>query len=285
MLYHFDYSPLGKQRIDIENGIVYGVTVITEGKEARGHDLITDRKTLEQMFESSHNHGDKIPTKLDHKSGISQVNGFLTNFRIQGPKLKADWHLLKTQSGFGHTLELCQTMSDIVGLSASFTGEGEQTTQGKMARCTDLISVDFVTSPAVNVGLFESNFMNEENQTELSHEETTDLLHEALAHIDALTEHINNLEDLLSHLIAEHDDCDDDEEPVISERGAHAGPHDYSLEEPQHQLSSLDLANNNFDFHSAVSQNRASGMSDKNAHIAALKSFAAKTYNCTNLGH
>lgn len=214
-LFHFDFSPLGQSRVDSENGVVYGVTVITSGKEARGHDLFTDNKTLVQMFESAKAHGDRIPTKLDHKTGISEVNGFLTNFRIAGPKLIADWHLLKTQSGFDHTLELCQTMSDIVGLSASFTGEGEMTGAGKMARCTDLISVDFVTSPAVNKGLFETKIVDNVKKSNMA---DNDQLLQSLSAIQTqLTQFSDRLNGIEAFQQAQNERYTQEEEALLQE--------------------------------------------------------------------
>jgi len=184
-LFHFDHDPLAAERVDAKNGVIYGVTVITSGREARGHSLHVDDRCVKQMFESAMAHSNRIPSKLDHGTGVTKINGYLTNFRIEGPKLKADWELLKEQSEYKHTLELCQKMSDIVGLSASFTGEGEDTPKGKAARCTDLISVDFVTSPAVNVGLFSAKHTQEDVDTEKEH-----MSNEATSH--ALLEKISS---------------------------------------------------------------------------------------------
>jgi len=204
--FHFDYCPLGDSRIDSKKGIVYGVTVITSGAVARGHDLVTDDTTLLQMLESAEAHNGRIPSKRDHKTGISEVNGTMFNFRIEGSKLKCDWELLQSQKDYAHTLELCEKMHDIVGLSASFTGEGEETRSGKAARCTDLISIDFVTAPAVNSGLFEARVDNDQMDMSTQANPTTEqMLQQILAGQTQLSARLEKIEEFNSDLVAEQE--------------------------------------------------------------------------------
>ncbi|CAB4159298.1 hypothetical protein UFOVP736_10 [uncultured Caudovirales phage] len=150
--------------VDSENGIVRGVSVITAGVTARGHDLEVDDTTVLQMFEKCVEKG-TVPVKWNHKTGADAVNGYLTNFRIEGKKLKADWHLLKSHERFDHALELATKMPKNVGLSASFMGKDELISGRKHARCSDVVSVDLVSAPAANPdGLFERGKVDTEDE-------------------------------------------------------------------------------------------------------------------------
>jgi len=152
--YRFERT-LTRSSVDREKGIIKGVSVITSGVSAVGHDLEVDNKTLMQMLECAERKG-RIPTKWNHKTGADAVNGYLHNFRIEGENLRADWKLLKSHPQYEHAMELATEMPDGVGLSASFTGEPEKKNGKNFARCDNLISTDLVANPAANpTGLFE----------------------------------------------------------------------------------------------------------------------------------
>lgn len=182
-IYQFEVEALDGF-VNSQDGIIEGVSVITGGVQAKGHNLEVDDTTLKQMHALGKKKG-KVPVKWNHKSGADAVNGFFTNFRIEGRKLKADWHLLKTHSQYEQALELAERMPENVGFSASFMGLSEladgtkvynpdEETKGHytlvggervlvpatekiFARCQDLISVDLVASPAANPdGMFSA---------------------------------------------------------------------------------------------------------------------------------
>jgi hypothetical protein len=95
----------------------------------------------------------QVPVKIDHQSGAGAVCGFLSNFKIAGNKLLADWFLLANHPQKAQILEVAQRMPRGVGLSAAFIGP-DNAEHGK-ARCQEIISVDYVTLPAANPnGLF-----------------------------------------------------------------------------------------------------------------------------------
>lgn len=145
-------SEVDAGQIDEVNAVIRGVSVITSGLIARGHDLEVDNITLQQMLAKGQEKG-QVPVKVDHKSGAAAVCGFLTNFRIEGSKLKADWHLLESHPQKAQILEVARRMPRGVGLSASFISpeQPEKTSSGRTAaRCDELISVDYVTLPAAN---------------------------------------------------------------------------------------------------------------------------------------
>jgi hypothetical protein len=154
-MYYFNITELTGE-VDEQNGVVRGVSVITGGVQAKGHNLEVDLTTLEQMLEQGQAKG-QVPVKWNHKSGADAVNGFLTDFRIEGNKLKADWHLLRSHAQYDHALELAVRMPRNVGLSASFLGKNERKGGKDYARCEDLISVDLVATPAANPdGMFSA---------------------------------------------------------------------------------------------------------------------------------
>lgn len=165
--------------VDAENAVISGVSMITGGLTAKGHGLEVDGKTLKQIYLCAKKMG-QVPVKTNHGSGVDAVNGFLTNFRIDGDKVRGDWHLLRTYATTEHLLEMAERMPNSVGLSVAFRGEPE-TADGetifhdektktdytlaaggrkvplkagtpKHARCTELVSTDLVASPAANPG-------------------------------------------------------------------------------------------------------------------------------------
>ena len=153
----FEATPCTLESVDKINAIIRGVSVITSGIVARGHDLEVDEQTMQEMKTCGETRG-RCPVKVDHKSGAGAVCGYLSEFRIAGNKLKADWHLLQTHPQKDQILETAERMPEGVGLSTAFIGSDkpERTKSGKLAaRCKELISVDYVALPAANPdGLF-----------------------------------------------------------------------------------------------------------------------------------
>ena len=146
----------GSGEVDKINGIVRGVSLITGGIKARGHDLEVDDKTLTQVHALATAMG-QVPVKWNHKTGADAVNGYVTEFRIEANKVKGDWHLLKTHAQYEQALELAERMPQNIGLSAAFLGKEEKVGGVNKARCEELISVDLVAQPAANPdGLFEA---------------------------------------------------------------------------------------------------------------------------------
>lgn len=222
-LIHF-HIPLSSQRIDPANGVIYGVSVITSGIKARGHDLEVDSTTLSQLKECAEKLG-TVPVKWNHRSGADAVAGYLENFRIEEGKLLGDWHLLKKHRDFGHAIELAERMPRNVGLSAAFIGEDEISGGVKKARCSELISVDLVAQPAANPnGLFEvgdrelsapvdipSHSRMDQNTT-TNNEAAEPSLKDLLAAVNALSEQVAAQQETIAALqngAGEQDDAED----------------------------------------------------------------------------
>lgn len=156
-LKHFVFnSALGMERVEAANAVIHGVSIITCGVQAVGHELHVDGTTLDQMLSCAVAKG-KVPVKYNHQSGVENVGGYLFNFRKKDNKLLADWQLMKAHKETPATLEKAQTMPECFGLSAAFMGKEAEKDGKKFARCTQLLAVDCVAQPAANPdGLFEA---------------------------------------------------------------------------------------------------------------------------------
>jgi hypothetical protein len=144
---------LAFSRIDREAGVIYGVSVITEGP-ARGHPLMVDNTTLAQLLEASKAFSNGVKVKQEHSGGVGEILGAVKNLRIEGQKLLGDFHLLDTCASRAHVLELADKLPDTFGLSVSFQGEHD----GTLARCSRIHSIDLVADPAANPdGLFSES--------------------------------------------------------------------------------------------------------------------------------
>ena len=279
MKHHFsaELQPIG---IDEKAGIIRGAVACQAGLEARGHGLITDRVLLNQLLMSAKAKGDKIPVHLDHKSGAAGCIGTAQNFRLDGDKLRCDLHFFRTHDKFQQTMEMLSALHETAGLSASFVGDAQD---GK-ARCRDFLAADVVIFPAaVANGLFSALDENsdhpeteneEDNMEGMNTEDIGELIHELLDHVEDLTAHIEQIEAenaALAEALGVHQG-DEEEEPVISEKGARSGPNDYGA---------LDVRT--FDFESLIEENRRAGMDAKKAHIEALKTFSRQKYAQINL--
>lgn len=211
------FQALEAGKVDAKNGVIRGVSVITSGITAKGHNLETDATTLLQMKGLADEKG-QVPVKWNHKTGADAVNGYLMNFRIEDDKLKADWHLLKNHSQYEHALELAERLPTGVGLSASFVGKNEKKAGKQLARCDDLLSVDLVATPAANPdGLFEARVDNaggdmaENSKPDggTAEQEQTDL-NAVLGAVEDLGQRFTSFEQRLS---AMEEDDDEPEEP------------------------------------------------------------------------
>lgn len=215
MLKHHYFSRLTPERVDKDNGVIRNVSLITGGVQAKGHPLICDDQTIREFYAACEEKG-QIKTKANHKSGVKEVNGYLTNFQIvncpTGIKCTGDWHLLKKDPNYEHTLEIAERMPGTVGLSGSFTSpkgkeKGETTKFGKAARVKEVLSVDFVTDPAANPdGLFEVKEEETVDTEEKDMAKTTEqLLEEILKNQTELAAQVAEVREFNDNLIAERE--------------------------------------------------------------------------------
>jgi hypothetical protein len=139
-----------------KSGFIPGVSVITAGVEAKGHKKFTDKKTLESVLACVKTYG-AVKVKAGHDGDFDKIVGSLGNFRISGDQVLADLQLLQSHPLFQSTLEICRMMPESIGMSISFSFSSEEIEGKAYVRCTELYSVDLVSSPAANPrGLFSS---------------------------------------------------------------------------------------------------------------------------------
>lgn len=135
---------------------------VGEGEAAKELPVIVDATTLTGINAAAAKYAHGVKSKADHESGIRQVIGYFTDFRMGtdktgAPASRADYHLLKSTTGIDHLLNLFKKLADTIGFSAIFDGKPEIKEKMALARCEDLFSVDLVTDPAANpAGVFSA---------------------------------------------------------------------------------------------------------------------------------
>lgn len=151
--------------IDAKNGIIRGVSLITEGP-ALGHGVMVDSKTLEQVKSAAEQYEGGLKVKLDHNSGAGDIVGFIDGLRIDGPKLLGDLHLLENSPHRAYILEIASKIPDTFGLSIAFSGPSEMgADKTVLQRCSEIYSVDIVSEPAANPTGFFSRKMKQYQTT------------------------------------------------------------------------------------------------------------------------
>lgn len=148
--------------IDRSNGVIKGVCVIAEG-QAKGHGLLVDKTTREQILSLAKGFPNGVKAKLRHKENgehqnvITETCGTLKDFRLEGTKVLADFHVLKTLAIKDTIFEMAETMPEQFGFSVVFSGQPEEKNGQKFARATELYSIDLADDPAAcPTGLFSS---------------------------------------------------------------------------------------------------------------------------------
>lgn len=144
-------------KIDKEAGIIYGVSVITEGV-AGGHGEVVDSLTLQQVQKAAQEYAGGLKVVDRHTRATDSVFatvGTLKNFRIEGKKLLGDLYLLKSEANAPKLMEMADTMPDCFGLSIAFSGPTETRDGVNYSRCSEIYNAALVDVPAANpTGLF-----------------------------------------------------------------------------------------------------------------------------------
>jgi phage head maturation protease len=132
-----------------------GISVITAGP-ALGHDMMIDAETLNQvqlLGEAS----EPVKVLADHSNQIDRIIGMLYAFRIDGNRVRADLELLSNHPDVEYFSELIQKLPDQIGFSISFSGIPDEDENGtRLARVSDLLSVDLVTEAAANASVYSA---------------------------------------------------------------------------------------------------------------------------------
>lgn len=145
------FAATSNARINPTEGVIYGVSLITVGP-ALGHGVLCDAVTLEQVKAASEQYSGGLKVKMNHSGGAGDIIGYISQIRIEGPKLLGDLHLLQSSQHKQYILEIAEKIPDTFGLSIAFSGPTEKSADGltTLQRCTEIYSVDLVSEPAAN---------------------------------------------------------------------------------------------------------------------------------------
>lgn len=238
-------------RIDLDNGVIKGVSLITMG-DARGHGLVVDDITLKQLQDSLENTPSPgIKAKLNHRSGVEAVFGYINNFQVKGNKLTGDLNMLQHHKDYSQTMEQISTMPGQIGLSVAFQGDKEQQGNKTYARCKRIISVDLVADPAANPdGMFETKVDNQilnMNNPETEGQSAEELLSQINDRLGALEGFQGDLEEAIADQLSDDDgyeaESDDSYEEADYDDGYDEAEADYEeVGADEQQYSSINDA-------------------------------------------
>jgi len=136
-------------RLEEDSTVIPNVYILSQG-EARGHDLFIDKTSIEKAYELMSKAPNGVKVKMNHGSGLDAVLGFARNPRIEGDKLLADLHLLKSSPHYGLVKEMANEAPDQFGVSLAFLNESETIGGKDYIRPQRIESADLVSSPASN---------------------------------------------------------------------------------------------------------------------------------------
>jgi hypothetical protein len=136
-------------RLEEDSTIIPNVYILSQG-EARGHDLFIDKTSIEKAYELMSKAPNGVKVKMNHGSGLDAVLGFARNPRIEGDKLLADLHLLKSSPHYALVKEMANEAPDQFGVSLAFLNESETIGGKDYIRPQRIESADLVSSPASN---------------------------------------------------------------------------------------------------------------------------------------
>ena len=196
----YDNSALS--RIDVDAGIIRGVSVITEGP-ALGHGAFVDAVTVSQIVDRANEYSNGVRVNNDHGSDLFDAAGFLRNFRAERRngtlRAVADLHILESETHRAKLMELAATIPDTFGLSVVMSGIHEKREGRTYLRCDELLSADLVPEPAANpTGLFSKPKLNKTNLSIMTDEEITAAVSDAVeARMSALEKSIEEMRSLM----------------------------------------------------------------------------------------
>lgn len=167
-------SSISADKIDRAAGVIRGVCIATAGVPVEGHgyddeatgefiQFWTDEETLSTMLDCALAVGEPLKAKLEHKTGLREIIGTYSQWRIEGDKLLADFATAPTcdASTKEHIFWMAETLPNQFGVSVTAAFSKRQVGQTALMRCADLKSADFVDEPAINVSLFSKNAATE----------------------------------------------------------------------------------------------------------------------------
>jgi len=161
-LREMSYAPAAL-KVDRDAGVIRGVRII-------GAESLNGRTYSPQAIRDAAKHYEGVSCNIDHSSDNRDANGgssersirdFFGNFRevtCTDTEATGDLHYLKSHPLAEQICEAAERMPNNFGLSHVATGVAEEVSEGRIVveSISEVSSVDLVTRPATNKGLFES---------------------------------------------------------------------------------------------------------------------------------
>lgn len=151
------FQALPSDSVDKQAGVIKGVSVLTIGP-ALGHGIQIDQEGLNQCLEACNNRG-SIKLIDKHDAEFEGIVGSVTNFRIEGDKVKGDAELFENHPMRNRIIEIATKIPTEFGLSIECDNAhiDNPNGEGKLFRCTNVDAVALVPRPAANkTGLFSA---------------------------------------------------------------------------------------------------------------------------------
>lgn len=185
-LKHIKFS-VNKFAVDVQNGILTNLALITADREAKGHGIYIDASTLKNGFESINQRGGQLKSVICHETfdqwwneedRLLEVPGYFSEISIKGNTLVAGkfefYESFRTDqpAAYRRLMEMAEKTPNLFGLSIEASGyavfmdtDGNEYSQRPedvelmydglpVFRIVDLAAAAFVSEPAANDGLF-----------------------------------------------------------------------------------------------------------------------------------
>ena len=163
------YKSLDKSpRVDAQNGVIHGVSLIQSGDAAghfddKGRQEVVDSVTLEQMFKYCKGK-ESIKVKADHGTGVFSTVGYVDNFALTSDKLLGDLHIYDAEPERDRLFEIADKNPEHMGISLEFEGKDKPSGNVSLVRCEVIHSAALVSDPAANKSLFSKDGDPEQDQ-------------------------------------------------------------------------------------------------------------------------
>lgn len=188
---------MASSHVDRDAKVINGYAVMSLG-EAKGHGMIVDDQTLNELVALGNANVSGVKTRVRHADpshdGFGRLVGKSKNFRREGDKVVADLHVseasFKSPEGDlgSYVMELAESADDTFGASPEVRHFKQRTLPSlpPAMRLKQLMAIAIVDDPATNTGFFsaiEENDMADNQVAELTAER--DLLSEEVVRLKA----------------------------------------------------------------------------------------------------
>lgn len=220
---------MSSDRVDREAKVIRGYSVMSLG-EAKGHGMVVDEQTLEQLVELGNAATSGVKTRVRHPErttdgmgkqvivhdGFGRTLGKSKNFRREGNRVVADLYLSEAafrspEGDLGtYVMELAANDDDTFGASpeVGFTKQAIPGSRLPAMRLKNLPAIAIVDDPATNTGFFSCLSVGDDDMAdnaELENKvaELSAKSADLSAERDLLTEEVGNLKARISTLEGE----------------------------------------------------------------------------------